>query len=64
MKKALLDATFKLTAEINALRAERIELLKSESDYTTRAYAHNCKRLRVINKRLYELTGDEIYNKP
>jgi hypothetical protein len=64
MKKALLDATFKLTAEINALRAERIELLKCEFDYTTRAYAHNYKRLRVINKRLYELTGNEIYNKP
>ena len=63
MKKALLDETFKLTAEINALRAERIELLKSEFDYTTRAYAHSHKRLIVINKRLYELTGNEIYNR-
>jgi len=63
MKKALSDATFKVVAEINALRAERIELLKSEFDYTTRDYAHNYKRIRAINKRLYELTGNEIYNK-
>lgn len=63
MKKAVLDERFKLIAEINALRAERIELLKSEFDYTTRTYAHNYKRLRVINKLLYQLTGNEIYNK-
>jgi len=63
MKKALSDATFKQVAEINALRAERIELLKYEIDYSTHEYKSNYKRIRAINKRLYELTGNEIYNK-
>jgi hypothetical protein len=63
MKKNLLDEKFKLIAEINALRAERIELLKHEIDYSTHEYKSNYKRIRAINKRLYELTGNEIYNK-
>jgi len=63
MIKNLLDEKFKLIAEINALRAERIELLKHEIDYSTQQYKSNYKRIRAINKRLYELTGNEIYNK-
>jgi len=63
MKKNLLDEKFKLIAEINALRAERIELLKHEIDYSNHEYKSNYKRIRAINKRLYELTGNEIYNK-
>jgi hypothetical protein len=63
MKKNLLDEKFKLIAEINALRAERIELLKYEIDYSTHEYKSIYKRIRAINKRLYELTGNEIYNK-
>lgn len=61
MKKAILAETFKLMAEINALRAERIELLKMPHDYTTRVYQNAYKRLKKINKRLYELTGKECY---
>jgi hypothetical protein len=63
MRKNLLDEKFKLIAEINALRAERIELLKHEIDYSNHEYKSNYKRIRAINKRLYELTGNEIYNK-
>jgi len=61
MKKAILAETFKLMAEINALRAERIELLKISVDYKTRVYQKAYKRLKAINKRLYELTGKECY---
>jgi hypothetical protein len=63
MIKNLLDEKFKLIAEINALRAERIELLKHEIDYSKHEYKSHYKRIRGINKRLYELTGNEIYNK-
>jgi hypothetical protein len=63
MRKNLSDATFKLIVEINALRAERIELLKQEIDYSNHEYKSHYKRIRAINKRLYELTGNDIYNK-
>jgi hypothetical protein len=61
MKNQFLTETFKLMVEIQKLRAERHELLKEVYDYKSAQHVKVYKRLKVVNERLYELTGQFCY---
>jgi hypothetical protein len=62
MNPKLLNETLKIMLEIEALRKERVELLGSEKRNANGRRATVKARLSKVNKRLYELTGKEIYN--
>ena len=61
MNPQILNETLKLMLEIEALRKERVELLGSEKRNANGRRATVRARLAKVNKRLYELTGKEIY---
>jgi len=61
MNPQILNETLKLMLEIEALRKERVELLGSEKRNANGRRATVRARLSKVNKRLYELTGKEIY---
>jgi hypothetical protein len=62
MNPKLLNETLKIMLEIEALRKERVELLGTEKRNANGRRATVKARLLKVNKRLYELTGKEIYN--
>ena len=61
MNPQILNETLKLMLEIEALRKERVELLGSDKRNANGRRATVRARLAKVNKRLYELTGKEIY---
>jgi hypothetical protein len=61
MKRQILAESFKLMVEIQKLRAERHHLLAMEFDYKTSEFQKAYSRLKVVNERLYELTGQFCY---
>jgi hypothetical protein len=61
MKGQILAETFKIMVEIQKLRAERHKLLGMEFDYKTAEFQKNYTRLKAVNERLYELTGQFCY---
>ena len=62
MNPKLLNETLKIMLEIEALRKERFELLGTEKRNANGLRTTLKARLLKVNKRLYELTGKEIYN--
>jgi hypothetical protein len=62
MNPQILNETLKIMLEIEALRKERVELLGTEKRNANGRRATVKARLSKVNKRLYELTGKEIYN--
>jgi hypothetical protein len=62
MNPKLLNETLKIMLEIEALRKERVELLGTEKRNANGRRTTVKARLSKVNKRLYELTGKEIYN--
>ena len=62
MNPKLLNETLKIMLEIEALRKERVELLGTEKRNANGRRNTVKARLSKVNKRLYELTGKEIYN--
>jgi hypothetical protein len=61
MKAQILAESFKIMVEVEKLRKERHILLAKEFDYKTPEFQKNYMRLKVINERLYELTGKFCY---
>lgn len=61
MKGQILAETFKIMVEVQRLRAERHKLLGMEFDYKTPEFAKAYSRLKTVNERLYELTGQFCY---
>ena len=62
MNPQILNETLKIMLEIEALRKERVELLGTEKRNPNGRRTTVKARLSKVNKRLYELTGKEIYN--
>jgi len=63
MKAEILNETVQLMLEIERLRAERKEILLSNSNSRSNIYGRQKTRLKHINKRLYELTDNPIYKR-
>lgn len=61
MKGQILAETFKLMVEIQKLRAERHQLLAMDCDHKTPEFSKAYTRLKAVNERLYELTGQFCY---
>lgn len=62
MNPQILNETLKIMLEIEALRKERVELLGTDKRNANGRRTTVKARLAKVNKRLYELTGKEIYN--
>ncbi len=61
MKAEIFAETFKLMVEIQKLRAERHQLLAMEFDYKSPEFQKAYTRLKAVNERLYQLTGQFCY---